>query len=49
MGPSWLRRYNQTSYRYRFLIVSDVEATRKDLLSRGVEISGVFHDERDVP
>ena len=27
-----------------YLIVSDVEATRKDLLSRGVEISGVFHD-----
>ena len=27
-----------------YLIVSDVEAARKELLGRGVEISGVFHD-----
>ncbi|CAD6560278.1 hypothetical protein LMG28727_07086 [Paraburkholderia kirstenboschensis] len=27
-----------------YLIVSDVEAARKELLGRGLEISGVFHD-----
>src|SRR4051812_6707840 len=27
-----------------YLIVSDVEATRKDLLARGVKVSEVFHD-----
>src|SRR3984885_10270671 len=27
-----------------YLIVSDVEATRKELLGRGVEVSEVFHD-----
>ena len=27
-----------------YLIVSDVEAARKELLGRGMEISGVFHD-----
>ena len=26
-----------------YLIVSDVEAARKELLSRGIEVSGVFH------
>ena len=31
-----------------YLIVSDVEATSKDLRSRGVEISGVFHDAAGV-
>ena len=31
-----------------YLIVSDVEAARKDLLDRGVEISEVFHDEAGV-
>ena len=31
-----------------YLIVSNVEATRKDLLNRGVEISGVFHDAAGV-
>ena len=31
-----------------YLIVSDVEATRKDLLSRDVGISGVFHDAAGV-
>ena len=27
-----------------YLIVSDIEATRKELLSRGIQISQVFHD-----
>ena len=27
-----------------YLIVSDIEAARKELLGRGVEVSGVFHD-----
>ncbi len=27
-----------------YLIVSDVEAARNELLGRGVEVSGVFHD-----
>src|SRR5690242_18177299 len=27
-----------------YLVVSDVEATRKELLSRGIQISQVFHD-----
>jgi catechol 2,3-dioxygenase-like lactoylglutathione lyase family enzyme len=31
-----------------YLIVSDVEATRKELLDRGVEISEVFHDAAGV-
>lgn len=31
-----------------YLIVSDVQAARKDLLDRGVEISEVFHDEAGV-
>jgi catechol 2,3-dioxygenase-like lactoylglutathione lyase family enzyme len=31
-----------------YLIVSDVEAARKDMLGRGVEISGVFHDAAGV-
>ena len=31
-----------------YLIVSDVEAARKELLGRGVEISGVFHDAAGV-
>jgi catechol 2,3-dioxygenase-like lactoylglutathione lyase family enzyme len=31
-----------------YLVVSDVEAARRDLLRRGVEISEVFHDAGDV-
>ena len=31
-----------------YLIVSDIEATRGDLLGRGVEITEVFHDEAGV-
>jgi catechol 2,3-dioxygenase-like lactoylglutathione lyase family enzyme len=31
-----------------YLIVSDIEAARDDLLGRGVEISEVFHDPGDV-
>jgi catechol 2,3-dioxygenase-like lactoylglutathione lyase family enzyme len=31
-----------------YLIVSDIEAARKDLLSRGVEVSEVFHDASGV-
>ena len=31
-----------------YLIVSDIEAARKELLDRGVEISGVFHDAAGV-
>ena len=31
-----------------YLIVSDIEAARKDLLGRGVEISEVFHGAADV-
>ena len=31
-----------------YLIVSDVQAARKDLLDRGVDISEVFHDEAGV-
>ena len=31
-----------------YLIVSDIEAARKDLLSRGVKISEVFHDAAGV-
>ena len=31
-----------------YLIVSDIEAARDDLLGRGVEISEVFHDAGDV-
>ncbi len=31
-----------------YLIVSDIEAARKELLARGVEISEVFHDAGDV-
>ena len=31
-----------------YLIVSDVEAARKELVGRGVEISGVFHDAAGV-
>ena len=31
-----------------YLIVSDIEATRVELLGRGVEISEVFHDARGV-
>src|SRR5580704_16789031 len=31
-----------------YLIVSDIEAARKELLGRGVEISKVFHDAGDV-
>jgi len=36
------------SARGLYLIVSDVEAARKELLGRGVEISGVFHDAAGV-
>jgi catechol 2,3-dioxygenase-like lactoylglutathione lyase family enzyme len=32
----------------RYLIVSDIEAARDELLGRGVEISEVFHDASDV-
>ena len=32
------------SARGLYLIVSDIEAARKDLLARGVEVSKVFHD-----
>lgn len=31
-----------------YLIVSDIEAARKDLLGRGVEVSEAFHDAGDV-
>src|SRR6266404_2282228 len=31
-----------------YLIVSDIEAARDELLGRGVEISDVFHDAGDV-
>ena len=31
-----------------YLIVSDIEAARNELLSRGVEVSEVFHDAADV-
>jgi catechol 2,3-dioxygenase-like lactoylglutathione lyase family enzyme len=31
-----------------YLIVSDIQAARDELLGRGVEISGVFHDAGDV-
>jgi len=31
-----------------YLIVSDIEAARRELLDRGVEISDVFHDAGDV-
>lgn len=31
-----------------YLIVSDIEAARKELLSRGVEVGEVFHDGGDV-
>jgi catechol 2,3-dioxygenase-like lactoylglutathione lyase family enzyme len=31
-----------------YLIVSDIEAARKELLGRGVEVSEVFHDGGDV-
>jgi catechol 2,3-dioxygenase-like lactoylglutathione lyase family enzyme len=31
-----------------YLVVSDVEATRSELLRRGVEVSEVFHDAGDV-
>ena len=31
-----------------YLIVSDIEAARKELVDRGVEISGVFHGAADV-
>ena len=31
-----------------YLIVSDIEATRKDLLGRGIQISEVFHDAAGV-
>src|SRR5881397_4126976 len=31
-----------------YLIVSDIQAARRELLDRGVEISGVFHDAGDV-
>ena len=31
-----------------YLIVSDIEAARKELLDRGVQISEVFHDARRV-
>jgi hypothetical protein len=36
------------SARGLYLIVSDIEAARNELLGRGVEISGVFHDAGDV-
>jgi len=36
------------SARGLYLIVSDVEAARKELVGRGVEISEVFHDAADV-
>ena len=32
-----------------FLIVSDIDAAREDLLDRGVAVSGVFHREGDDP
>src|SRR6188474_1731188 len=31
-----------------YLIVSDIEATRKELLARGIVVSEVFHHEGDV-
>lgn len=31
-----------------YLIVSDVEAVRKDLIARGVTVSNIFHDAGDV-
>ena len=31
-----------------YLIVSDIEAARTDLLARGVDVSGAFHDAGDV-
>jgi predicted enzyme related to lactoylglutathione lyase len=36
------------SARGLYLVVSDIEAARKELLARGVEVSKVFHHEGDV-
>ena len=30
-----------------FLVVSDIEAARKELIARGVDVSGVFHFDSD--
>jgi catechol 2,3-dioxygenase-like lactoylglutathione lyase family enzyme len=36
------------SSRGLYLIVSDIEAARKELLERGIDVSGVFHSEGSV-